>query len=157
MTFTYVFPSLVFFGCLRRFSLKWRLAKTCLGIEGISGHHFPYSTLWVEFFSLWQYLTKAVEVDKFLYLQKVPSHEKHIILGCHWFNVEWNPSRELISAFGERRLSPLGDLPLVKSPLSCHMLLCLCKAKSFINNQLILCLLNAISKVTRVCTSVDMY
>ena len=33
-----------------------------------------------------------------LYLQNVPSHEKQIIFGCHWFKVEWKPSKQLVCA-----------------------------------------------------------
>ena len=32
----------------------------------------------------------------YMYLQKVPSHEKCGILGCHWLSKEWNPSRQLV-------------------------------------------------------------
>ena len=32
----------------------------------------------------------------YMYLQKVPSHEKCNILGCHWLSREWNPSRQLV-------------------------------------------------------------
>ena len=32
----------------------------------------------------------------YMYLQKVPSHEKCNILGCHWLSREWNPSKQLV-------------------------------------------------------------
>jgi len=79
VTCMYVFPSFVCFRSLLRFSLKCRLAKTCL--------------------------------------QNVPSHEKHVILGCHWFKVEWNPSKQLVSAFGESLLISFSMLAFMR--ISC--------------------------------------
>lgn len=35
------------------------------------------------------------------HLQKVPNQEKQTILGCQWFRVEWNPSRQLVWASAE--------------------------------------------------------
>lgn len=35
------------------------------------------------------------------YLQKVPSQENPIILGCQWLRVAWKPSKQLVWASGE--------------------------------------------------------
>ena len=52
-----------------------------------------------------------------LYLQNVPSHEKHVILGCQWFKVEWNPSKQLVSALGESLLISFSMLVFMR--ISC--------------------------------------
>lgn len=49
------------------------------------------------------------------YLQNVPSHEKHIIFGCHWFKVEWYLSKQLVSASGESLLISFSRLVFIRS------------------------------------------
>jgi len=42
---------------------------------------------------------------------------KTVILGCHWFKVEWNPSKQLVSAFGESLLISFSMLVFMR--ISC--------------------------------------
>lgn len=47
-------------------------------------------------------------------LQYDPNHEKHSILGCQWFNVAWNPSRQLVCVSGDNFLMPDSNLVLLR-------------------------------------------